>query len=197
MKRNRVQRAVFTFAAVVFLAVTLTSALAEEAPLWLLDGVDWLTTTQEMRIIEGLPEEETADGTVVGDYLRYGFVHYKDIPYACHTIYTYRSDLLALYGISIDAFLQADELLMKNVFHEYLLSLGETYGIPGLTDKRQFKDVLSAVEPDPLTMEDVVAYAGWDVDEDTSLLLAQLENEYVDAVYVLFVNEPRVLADGE
>ena len=172
-------------------------AFAEEMPLGHMDGVNWYTSEQEMRIIEGLPEEELAEGTIVGDYLRYGFLHYEDIPYASYTIYMYRNDLLVLYGTSADAFLQADEILMKNVFHEYLQSLGAVYGIPGMTDERRVINVFNAIEPDALSMEDVVAFAGWDVDEDTTLLLVQLENEYVDAVYTLYVNEARLFADGE
>ncbi|MFH1513171.1 MAG: hypothetical protein ABIG45_07430 [Bacillota bacterium] len=191
MKRNLAFRALTAIGLTLLLLLTMSGAFALE----LTNGITWDTTVEQMLAIEGVPEGETRDGYMEGDFLHHGFLHFADGPHVSFTVYIFRDEQLTHYGSNIGAYFQSEDAVMPDIFDEQLAALTGTYGEPTLTDTQHCLLAFNAVEADSLTAEDIVRYAGWDLGEGTALHLTHLLNEFDDTVYTLYVNETRLFAE--
>lgn len=138
-------------------------------------SVSWNTTTSDMLTIEGIPEGDTREGSVNGEFTTYGFLHFADTPHVTFMTYVFKSEQLLLYLESISAAMQGEDVSMTSLYTEQLMALMDIYGGPILQDKQPAIAVFNAISENALTEEEIVVFTGWDLGDGTILLILSIQ----------------------
>ena len=149
----------------------------------LMDGVSWGLTIDEMREKESASGNVELDAYSFDDGIQYSFIQQNDDDSKTYILYIYKHGQLVLYGQNGNEYCYPEGTVMQDIFDKWQAGLTGTYGEQTINDEQQLIDRYNALGGCKIDKENITAFNGWDLGDDTDLFLFNLNESNIFCIY--------------